>query len=133
LNFGIINKQIVSGNSRHAIYRTAMNALKGSISLAIDKLVIKAVQEMKKKWKSIASRGDFINNWFNKWLFLIWNFHFSDRETREAEKCMKDWGKNCLASFERQCLNLLLSGASQSRRSLCASKGQQVFIWGKWG
>ncbi len=52
-------------------------------------------------------------------------------ETREAEKCMKDWGKNCLASFEKQCLNLLLSGAATSRRLLCASKGQQVFNFEK--
>ncbi|CAG2172458.1 unnamed protein product, partial [Oppiella nova] len=50
------------------------------------------------------------------------------QETREAEKCVKQWSQKCLKPFERQCLNLLLSGATQSRKSLCTFKGQQRFL-----
>ncbi|CAG2115676.1 unnamed protein product, partial [Medioppia subpectinata] len=48
------------------------------------------------------------------------------QETRQAEKCVKQWSQKCLKSFEKQCLNLLVSGATQSRKSLCTFKGQQT-------
>ncbi|KAI1280442.1 hypothetical protein HDE_13928 [Halotydeus destructor] len=53
------------------------------------------------------------------------------KEEKQASKCVLDWGRNCLKSFPRQSLYLMMSGANKNIRERCSKSGTERYLKNK--
>ena len=49
-----------------------------------------------------------------------------NREEKSAVKCVADWSKKCLKGFQRQLVQIMLSGGARNIRERCSADGTKV-------